>query len=462
MFSAGTYIRRRRALKQAMRTGLLFFPGNDESPMNYPDNGYRFRQDSSFLYYWGLDRPGLAAVLDVDEDQAVLFGDDPTLDDIIWSGPQPALGEQARQVGVVATAPLAELPAFLDAALRKRRPLHYLPQYRAENRLKVEALLGIRAPHVNRYASPKLTRAVIDQRSVKTEDEVAEIERAVDVSFLMHTEAMRRARPGVVEQEVVGFVEGLAVSHGGYPSFPIIFSTHGETLHNHAHHRTMQAGDLVVHDSGTVSPLHYASDITRTIPVAGRFDERQRAVYQVVLEALEAAIAATRPGVLFRNVHLLACRSMTAGLKALGLMKGDVEEAVAAGAHAVFFQCGLGHMMGLDVHDMEGLGEEEVGYDAAVRRSDQFGLCYLRLARTLEPGFVLTIEPGVYFIPALLDRWRAEGRFTSFIDYDAFDAFRDFGGIRIEDDVLVTDGGCRVLGRPIPRTIADVEALCAR
>lgn len=461
MFPAGTYIRRRRELKQALRSGLLLFPGHDESPMNYPDNGYPFRQDSTFLYYWGLDRPGLTALIDVDEDRAILFGDDPTLDEVVWTGPRPSLAEEARRVGVVETAPAAALPGLLAAALKAHRPVHHLPQCRAENRLRLAEWLGLHPAHVDTYASPAFIRAVVAARSVKTEEEVAEIEQALALSHRMHTEAMRLTRPGVVEQAVVGAVEGLAAAEGGYPAFPTIFSMRGETLHNHAHHRTLRAGALVVHDSGTHSRRHYASDITRTIPVSGRFDVRQRDLYTVVLRAQEAAIDAVRPGLLFRNVHLLACRLLAEGLRAMGLMKGDVDEAVAAGAHAAFFPCGLGHMMGLDVHDMEGLGEDYVGYDGAVRRSDQFGLCYLRLARTLAPGFVVTVEPGLYFIPTLLDRWRAEGRFTDFIDYDACAAFHDVGGLRLEDDVLVTDDGYRVLGPPIPKALDDVEACCA-
>jgi len=457
MFDRKVYILRRAALKRRMGKGLLLFLGNEESPMNYPDNHYAFRQDSTFLYYFGLHDPGLAALIDVEEDRVTLFGPEATLDDVVWTGPVPSVADRARSVGIVETGPPEGLADRLAGASRQGRSVQFLPQYRMDNRMKLEHLLGIRAASVNRYVSRPFIEAVIAQRSVKAEEEVREIEDALAGSHAMHTLAMRVAKPGMPEQEVVGQVEGEMRRQGRQVAFPIIFSVHGETLHNHSYNNIMDAGRLVVHDSGTTSPCHYTSDITRTFPVSGRFTTRQREVYEVVLGAQQAAIAAVRPGALFKDIHLLACRHMTQGLKDLGLMRGDVEEAVAAGAHAVFFQCGLGHMMGLDVHDMEGLGEDLVGYDGAVRRSPQFGLCYLRLAKALEPGYVVTVEPGVYFIPTLLDRWRAEKKCEAFIDYDAFDAYRDFGGVRVEDDVLVTAERHRVLGPPIPLTVAEVE-----
>ena len=462
MFESTTYIQRRNRLKQDVGSGVLLFLGNNESPMNYADNLYPFFQDSSFLYFWGLDTPGLAAVLDVDEDRAVLYGDDPTLDDIVWTGPQPLLHEKAVAVGVETIHPAAALYDDLQQALGQGRTVHFLPQYRADNLIRLEALLGVPAAGANGQVSTAFVTSVIAQREIKTAEEIEQIEAAVALSYDMHTLAMRMTKPGRYEREIAGALEGLVLSAGGRISFPIIFSKRGEVLHNHSHHNLLEDGDLVVHDSGAMTASYYASDITRTIPVSGRFTERQKEIYSIVLDAQQRAIEAVRPGVAFRDVHLLAARTMTEGLKALGLMKGDVDEAVAAGAHAVFFQCGLGHMMGLDIHDMEGLGEDLVGYDATVQRSPQFGLCYLRLAKALRPGHVVTVEPGIYFIPTLMDRWRAEGRFTAFIDYDAFDAYRDFGGVRIEDDVLVLDDGYRVLGRPIPKTVDEVEAEAAR
>ena len=410
MFKANTYIARRERLKQQLGSGLLLFLGNNESPMNYTDNVYPFMQDASFLYYWGLAEPGLAGAIDVDEDRVLLFGDDPTLDEIVWTGPQQMLREKAEAVGVTNTLPTSALAAEVDRALQQGRRVHFLPQYRGDNRIKLEALLGVRAAQLDGHVSKPFVQAVIAQRSVKTDEEVAEIEAAIDVSHAMHTEAMRLTRPGAYEYEVAGAAEGLVLAAGCRLSFPIIFSKRGEVLHNHSYGNRLEAGDLVVHDSGVVTPNHYVSDITRTIPVSGRFTEQQREIYTIVLNAQEQAIEAVKAGVRFKDVHLLACKSMTAGLKDLGLMKGDVDEAVAAGAHAIFFPCGLGHMMGLDIHDMEGLGEDLVGYDTEVRRSSQFGLCYLRLAKALQAGYVVTVEPGIYFGPVLMDRWLAEGQ----------------------------------------------------
>lgn len=461
MFERKTYLLRRAQLKRRLGTGVVLLLGNDESPMNYPANTYPFRQDSNFLYYIGLHQPGLAAILDVDNDRVVLFGDERTMDDVVWTGPQPSLAERAREAGIVNTAPRASLAEVVANERKKGRTVHFLPPYRDNHRLELEALFGIRAGWVEQYVSLPLIRAVIAQRETKSDEEVAEIEQAIALSHAMHTGAMREAKPGRLEQEVAGIVEGIMRTGGGHFSFPMIFSIHGETLHNHHYDNRMEAGHLIVHDSGTTSPNHYASDITRTIPVGGRFTERQRPLYDLVLDVQLRAIDAIEPGVRYKDVHLLACRVLASGLKDLGLMRGDVDEAVAAGAHALFMPHGLGHMMGLDVHDMEGLGEDRVGYDATVRRSDQFGTAYLRLAKTLEPGFVLTVEPGLYFIPALIDQWKADSTHADFIDYDALDAYRDFGGIRIEDDVLVTADGCLVLGPPIPKMADEVEAVMA-
>lgn len=458
MFDAATYADRRTALIARMQTGLLLFPGNLDSPMNYAGNLYPFWQDRTFLYYFGLNEPGLAAVIDVDAGRSILFGDDPTVDDVVWTGPVPPLAEQARAVGVTETVPAARLEAVLHEALRQKRPVHFLPPYRMDLALKLEALLGIRASRLPDHASKPLIQAIVAQRSVKTAAEVAEIEQAIGVSRDMYALAMQRIRPGVVEREVVAAIEACATAQGSSISFPIIFSIRGETLHNHRHDNRMQAGDLALLDSGAHSPRGYASDLTRTFPVSERFNDAQRAVYQTVLDAQEAAIAALRPGVLYRDVHLLACRVLAEGLKSLGLLKGDVDEAVAAGAHALCFPHGLGHLMGLDVHDMENLGEDYVGYTPDLPRSTQFGLSYLRLAKAVEPGYVLTVEPGLYFIPTLIDQWQAEGRHKDFLNYAAFEAFRGFGGVRIEDDVLITPDGHRVLGPPVPKTVAAVEA----
>jgi Xaa-Pro dipeptidase len=461
MFAADVYVKRRERLRKRLRSGLLLFLGNDESPMNYHDNQYTFRQDSSFLYYWGIDHPALAALIDIDEVREVLFGDDPTIADIVWIGPQPLLRDKAKQVGVQFLESMSQLKETLLRALRLGRPIHLLPQYRSDNLLMLERLLGVQSAAVHEYASREFITAVVAQRSIKAPEEIAQIEAALEISYEMQVTAMRMAKPGVYEREVAGAMHGIALARGGNIAFPIIFSIHGETLHNHHHGNLMQAGNIVVNDSGAESALHYAGDLTRTFPVSGKFSDRQKEIYRIVLDAQEKALAAMKPGAPFRDVHLLACTVLAAGLKNLGLMKGDIEEAVREGAHALFFQCGVGHMMGLDVHDMENLGEQFVGYEQ-LERSPQFGLCYLRLAKPLQVGFVVTVEPGLYFIPQLIDMWKAERRLEQFINYEAVERFRDFGGMRIEDDVLVTEGGYRLLGKAVPKTIEAVEAHCPR
>lgn len=462
MFDASVYKDRRKGLKAKIGSGVILLFGNDESPMNYSDNTFGFRQDSSFLYYWGLDDPGLAAFIDVEDDKEIVFGNDLTVAEIVWTGPQPLIKEKSARAGVSESAPMGELANMLATAIKHGKQIHFLPQYRAENVLKLEQLLGLHPRVVNAHASVKLIKAVAEQRRVKSAEEIREIERAVDITGEMHVAAMKRTRPRMVEREIAGLMEGIAVSRGGNLAFPIIFSIHGETLHNHFHGNVMKDGDLVVNDTGAESELHYAGDITRTFPVSGRMSARQRDVYSIVLRAQAGAMKIIKPGVRFNVVHMTAARLLAEGLKDLGLMRGDLDAAVAAGAHALFFQCGVGHLMGLDVHDMENLGEQYVGYDDVTPRSSQFGLCYLRLVRMLEPGFVVTVEPGLYFIPQLIDEWRAEKKFSDFINYEKVEEYRNFGGVRIEDDVLVTTDGCRVLGTPIPKTIDEVEATCVR
>jgi Xaa-Pro aminopeptidase len=462
MFATKIYVQRRNVLKKKIGSGLLLFLGNDDSPMNYRDNTYTFRQDSTFLYYWGLDDPSLAAVIDLDGKREIIFGNDPTVDEIVWTGPQTLIKEKSHMVGVSEAMPLGKLEEVLWSAVKQGRPVHYLRPYRPENILKIERLLGIHPRVVSEYASKEFIRAVVEQRSVKAKEEIEQIELAIDVTRRMQMTAMKMSKPGIYEREVAGAMEGIAVSMGGNLSFPIIFSIHGETLHNHYHGNKMKAGNIVVNDSGAESSLHYAGDITRTFPVSGKFTAKQKEIYQIVLDAQRKAIGMVSPGVKYKDVHLAAGKVLAEGLKDLGLMKGDMEEAVQAGAHALFFQCGLGHMMGLDVHDMEDLGEEYVGYDAQTKRNSQFGLCYLRLAKPLQPGYVLTVEPGIYFIPELIHAWKAEKKFAQFVNYDAVSKYERFGGMRVEDDVLVLQKGNRVLGKKIPKTIAEVEALMAR
>jgi len=458
MFAAGTYADRRARLAAAVQSGILLFLGNGESPMNYHDNAYPFRQDSTWLYYFGIDQPGLAAAVDIDEQRTVVFGDDLTLDDIVWTGPQPSVAELAAKAAVAETAPAGALADFIDRARSGGRTVHYLPPYRDEHRLACSRVLGMPVSRVDAGFSLAFVRAVVDMRNHKTEEEVAEIERAVDTSVDMHVAAMAMVRPGLRESDVAAKVTKIALAAGGSLSFPVIATIRGETLHNHSHGNTLAAGHLFLLDCGAETPMHYAGDLSSTFPVNTAFDDRQKDVYQVVLEAHLAAVAAVKPGRPFREIHLLACRTLAEGLKGLGLMKGDLDEAVAQGAHAMFFPCGLGHMMGLDVHDMENLGEVWVGYDGQPK-STVFGLKSLRLARPLEPGFVLTVEPGIYFIPELIRRWKAEGRFLDFVCYDRLETFADFGGARIEENLLVTTDGHRILGKPRPRTVEEIESI---
>ncbi len=459
MFKKEIYVNRRNGLKEQLDSGIIVLPGNFESSMNYPDNTYRFRQDSNFLYFFGLDHAGYTGVIDLDEGKEYLFGDDVDMDDIIWMGQQPTLHDQAEEVGVAHTAPLNQLGEFLKQALEKNRTLHLLPFYRGDNILFLSKMTGKTPSELEEMVSVPLIKAVVNLRSYKGDEEIREIEYAMDIAYEMHTTVMKMARPGMVERELAGTIEGIAAARGSGISFPIILTINGQTLHNHYHGNVMKEGRMIVTDAGAESLLHYASDITRTVPVSGKFDQRQKDIYEIVLKANTETIKAARPGITNKNLHLMASRIIAGGLKEVGLMRGDIDQAVSLGAIALFFPHGLGHMMGLDVHDMEGLGEDYVGYNEEVHRSKQFGMAFLRLAKKLEPGFVFTIEPGIYFIPALIEQWRSEKKLADFINYDKLDAFLDFGGIRIEDDVLVKEEDAVVLGKPIPKTVEEIEAI---
>ena len=461
VMDSAVFVERRACLAERMGDGLILLPGNELSSMNYAENHYGFRQDGSFRYYFGLNLPGLAGILDANSGEATLFGHEPTLDDVVWTGPQPSFQDLAASVGVTRTASPVSIDSHLRDAVSAGRSIHFLPQYRPENRLSLESLLDIPAANVDERTSRDLMEAVIAQRIVKSEAEIAEMERAIEVSRDMHLLAMRTIRPGLCEREVAGRVQGEALAAGGDIAFPIIFSVRGEVLHNHSWVNRMEAGDLVVHDSGAVTDSGYCSDVTRTIPVSGRFDARQRAVYEAVLGAQLAAIEAMKPGIPFLDVHLVAAREIASALTDIGLMKGNPADAVENGAHALFMPHGLGHMIGMDVHDGEAIDENLVGYGDGFERSEQFGLSSLRLARPLAPGWVVTVEPGAYFIPELIGRWRAAGTCVEFIDYDKLESWEGLGGVRIEDDVLVTDAGQRVLGPPIPKHPDDVESVMA-
>jgi Xaa-Pro aminopeptidase len=460
MFDKKTYRQRRMKLSRQVKSGLLLFLSNGESPMNYPANTYHYRQDSSFLYFFGLASPGLAAIVDADENTDTLYGDDIGIEDIIWMGNLPKLKDRALSVGVRKIAPRANFEGTVRKALAAGRTVHYLPPYRPDNKIALSELLGIPVKDLKAKASAAFVKASVDQRILKTKEEIREIGSAVAVSREMYLAAMRLAKPGYYEYQISGTMEGIALANGMHLAFPPIVTVNGQTLHMHEHGNPLVKGRLLVLDCGAEAPSGYASDITRSVPVGGKFNARQKAVYEIVLAGQESAIKAIKPGVNYRDIHLQTARIMTDGLKDLGLMKGGTAEAVAAGAHALFFPHGLGHNLGLDVHDMEDYGENHVGYGEKVERSAQFGLAYLRMARELKPGHVLTVEPGLYFIPALYALWRKEKKHRDFIVYDAVEKFLDFGGARIEDDVLVTERGRRVLGPPIPKTVAEVEKAC--
>ncbi|MCX6269957.1 MAG: aminopeptidase P family protein [Bacteroidetes bacterium] len=457
MIPKEVYVRRRQQLKKELGSGLALFPGNQEVSYNYPANTYSYRQDSHFLYFFGLTHPGFAGIIDVDEDKDIVFGNDVDIEDIIWMGSQPSVADQAASTGITTIAPYAALTGVLASALNKGRKIHFLPPYRGETQIELSQWLGIPVGELRGKASVELIRAVVRLKEIKDDYEIAEMEKATDIACLMHTTGMKMCLPGIKEQEIAGTMEGIALALAGPVSFPIILSMDGQTLHNHYHGNILKEGRMVVIDAGCETLTGYSSDITRTVPVGGRFNSRQKEVYEAVLMANMEVIKKLKPGIRYFDMHMLAARTLTTALKEIGLMKGDVDEAVAAGAHTLFLPHGLGHMLGMDVHDMEGIGENYVGYDETIQRASAFGTAYLRLARELKTGFTLTVEPGCYFIPALIDQFRSEGKFTDFINYDKVESYKDFGGIRIEDDVLITADGHKVLGKPIPKTIAEIE-----
>ncbi len=458
MFSSNVYLNRREKLRQIMKDGIVIILGNNESSMNYPDNTYKYRQDSNFLYFFGLDHPGYAGVLDIDANEDIIFGDDVDIADIIWMGPQPSVKEMASKVAISNTKSFSSLESFVKDAISKGRKVHFLPPYRYDNIFMLEQLTGIHNTKIKENVSMELVHAVISLREVKEECEIIEIDKACNVGYEMHVAAMQNAKPGVVEQHIAGLIEGISLSNGGMPSFPIILSQHGETLHNHNHSNILTKGRMMLTDAGSEVSSHYASDFTRTVPVGGKFDQRQKDVYNSVLAANNHATSLIKAGVTYQSIHMEACKVLASHLKDLGLMKGNIDDAVKAGAHAMFMPHGLGHQMGLDVHDMEDLGQIYVGYDDVTRPIDQFGTAYLRLGKELREGFVLTNEPGCYFIPALIDQWRANKTNAEFINFDAVEKFKDFGGIRLEDDILVTKDGNRMMGdRRIPITVEEIE-----
>ncbi len=454
--NAETYRSRREHLRANVDGGAILILGNNDAPKNYVDNVYPFRQDSHFLYYAGINETGMAMLIEPDG-RDILFGRPYDPDDLVWHGPRPHVGDHATAAGFVANMDVSTLKSEIDRLIEAGVRIHYLPPYRAERSFQLADLLDANPEKVGNGVSRDLVRAVCAQRTIKTDEEIAEIEAALAVTAEMYRVAMTEARPGRHEFEIAGLMQARALELGLQPAFTPIVSVRGEVLHNHSYDNQLADGDLLLMDSGAESSGGYASDITRTFPVNGRFSDQQRRIYEIVLAAQMGVIHAADPAHDNKEMHRLAARTIAGGLTALGLMKGNPDDAVEAGAHALFFPHGIGHMMGLDVHDMEDLGDI-VGYPEGEERSTQFGLAFLRMTRKLEPGFVITVEPGIYFIPALIDQWKAEGRHTEFIDYDRVEDFKDFGGIRIEDDVLITEDGCRVLGPGIPKTVDKVEA----
>ena len=459
MFPKDIYIKRRQQLKNKVSSGAILLLGNEESSMNYKDNWYSFRQDCTFLYFTGIDKPGLAVLIDIDQNTEILFGEEATIDDVIWNGYQTSLKELTFNAGINELGTPMQLASRIKATMAKDQTLHYLPPYRPEHTEKLSALLNIHRSQILQGASKDLIRAIVALRSIKAPEEITEIEKAVNITSEMQHAAIYHAHPGVSEAYLAGKVHGKAVSGGGNLSFPIILTVNGEILHNHYSNKVLENDRLVLCDCGAESSLHYAGDLTRTFPINQRFSALQKDLYNIVLSAHEAAADALKPGILFKDVHLLACQKLIEGLQQLGLMKGDAKEAVASGAHTLFFPCGLGHMMGLDVHDMENLGEEYVGYTNDMKKSTEFGLKSLRLGKALEGGFVLTNEPGLYFNAILMDLWASEKKHEAFINYQKLDDFRNAGGIRIEDDFLITETGSRLLGNPLPKTADAIEEL---
>lgn len=458
MFSKNTYIQRRQALRERLTNGLVLLPGNLDSPINFAHNVYPFRQDSSFAYFFGVSRPGLNAVIDLDDGSESVFADEVSLDDSIWVGNGISLAQHCAAAGCNTLQPSAHLQAVVVKALKQGRNVHYLPPYRAETTVLLARLLGLSPDKVAEYASPRLIAAVVGLREIKDAGEIEQIDRALEVANEMHLAAMRATRPGVLERDVVAAMREVLGHHGLQEAYQPVFTRRGEILHNLEYGNRLQAGDLVVNDAGASSVLGYASDVTRTLPVSGRFLPHQRELYGLLVRVQEDAIATMRPGVAFAEVHRLAALRMVEGMTELGFFKGDAAQVVESGAYALCFPHGLGHQLGLDVHDMEALGEDCVGYDKEVSRSSLFGLCNLRMGKRLQAGMVLTVEPGIYFIPGLIEQWQAEKRHSGLICFEQFKAYCGFGGMRVEDVVTVGASSAKVLGPQTPKQADDIEA----
>lgn len=460
MFDKEIYVSRRKRLKEQINEGIIIIAGNDEVPMNYKANPFPFRQDSNFLYFFGIDTPKLIGVIDLENNQEFVVGDDPNLNDIIWMGKQQSLSDRAADSGITRTVTMKEFITYIQKHVAGKSRIHVLPPYSAERVLFMGELFSCNPLEVEKYISIPLIKAVANLRSKKEDVEIQQIESTLnEITSEMHVTMMKMANAGVMEYEISGTVEGLARKQDRLMAYPVICSVRGEVLHNHNHNNRLKEGQLLLMDAGCESPLHYATDITRTVPVGRKFSDRQKTIYEIVLHMLEEGTRMVKPGIPYMDVHLRTCHILAEGLASLGLMKGNPYEAVQAGAHAMFLPHGLGHMIGLDVHDMEDLGENNFAYDSEITRSEQFGTANLRLGKRLEEGYVITVEPGLYFIPELFEQWKQKNMHPQFINYSEVEKYLDFGGIRIEDNVLVTSDGARVLGTPIPKQISEIETL---
>ena len=455
IFSSNTYQERRASLRAKVGSGIIFMTGNTESPMNYRDNIYRFRQDSSFRYFFGINLPNLHAMINCDTGEEIIFGNEYTMEDIIWIGPHEALSSMAEKVGVSKVEGLSSIPNYINST----KKVHYTPPYRHDNMIYLASLLDLNVAALEDNVSEKLIKSIVDIRSYKTEEEIEQMDNAVNITRAMHLSAMRHTRPGKFEYEVVAQIRRKHLLHHAELAYPVIFSVNGQTLHNHHHGNRMNSGQLVLNDSGAENLFGYAGDVTRTFPVNGKYSQKQKEIYSLVLKMEKDSISALKPGVKYRDIHVSSNKIMLEGMKDLGIVSGDVEEMLEAGVGGLFMPHGLGHMIGLDVHDMEDLGEKYVGYRDGLERSTQLGLKSLRLARELEDGFVLTVEPGIYFIPELIDKMKAENKFASFVNYEKLEEYKDFGGIRIEDNILITADGHKVLGNYIPKEIDEINMI---
>lgn len=460
MFQENVYAQRRDELRRRVKNGVIVLMGNSEASSNYPGNTYHFRQDSTFLYYFGLNNADLIGVMDIEAGTDCLYGNDYSIDDIIWMGDQPSIQSLAESVGVRRSYPTSELEKVVKSALRRGRKVHFLPAYRDANRMMVASLLGLQVDRVRDYVSRELIREIVAMREIKSDAEIIQMEDACDIGYKMHTRAMQMCRPGIYEREIAGAIEGIALQWGQGVSFHSIVTQNGQTLHNHYHGNKLESGRLLLVDAGAENVMNYCSDFTRTLPINGKFTQKQREIYELVLAANLRSQEVARPGVTYQSVHMEAIRVMAEGLHALGLLKGDLQAAIAAGAMALFMPHGLGHQIGLDVHDMEDFGEDNVGYDQQTQRSSQFGLSGLRMGKVLKAGHVVTTEPGLYFVPALIRKWESEKIGSAFINFQKLESYLDFGGIRLEDDILITAKGNRRLGKHhVPITVDAVEQM---